>query len=215
MSKPFTPELISVDLLIRCSLSPTAARNFALPLQQVCERYQISTPQRFSAFMGQCMVESTNFTQLEENLYYTSVERVRTMFKSRITSDAMAQSMLRNPQALANRVYAGRGSNGDEASGEGWRYRGRGVIQLTLKENYSLAAYHTGRPYMEQPDLVAQPLDAALTAAWYWQHFGCNALSDAWEIDRITRVVNGSGMHHRLQRRSGSDAVLRVLLGED
>lgn len=207
---PVKPEQITAALLLECGIDITQARAFEKPLQYACNRFGINTIQRLCAFIGQCAVESSDFTRLDENLYYTSIERLRSVYPSSITSDAMAQGLLRNPQALANKVYAGKGGNGNEMSGDGWRYRGRGMIQLTLKSNYSRAAYECQRPYVDQPDLVAQPLDAAITAAWYWGEHGCNTMADNWDIDRITRAINPA-MLGKIQRRSRCDKVLDTL----
>ena len=212
MSKAF---MITTELLIKCGIQPTQARAFELSLQYACDRYQINTPRRLAAFLGQCAVESNNFTRLEENLYYTTHQRIREVYKLSVPTEALARSLVRRPELLANRVYANRGGNGSIESGDGWNYRGRGIIQLTLKDNYSLASFNNQRPYLDNPDLVSKPADAALTAAWYWSYFGCNQFADAWEIDKITRAINGSGMQGRLQRRHRCDEILAILKGED
>ena len=212
MSKAIT---VTTQLLIKCGIQPTQARAFELPLQYACGRYDINTLRRLAAFIGQCAVESGNFSHLEENLYYTTYQRIREVYKLSVPTEAMARALVRNPEALANQAYANRGGNASVESGDGWRYRGRGIIQLTLKDNYSRAAYLCQRPFLDNPDLVAKPADAALTAAWYWSYHGCNALADAWEMDKITRAINGSGMQGRLQRRSRCDDILTILKGED
>lgn len=210
MNKPFDPARIDIALLIRCGINPNQAREFERPLRYACDRYQINTTRRLAAFLGQCAVESADFTRLEEGLYYTTAQRVRAVFGSRVPTDAMAQSLLRNPQALANRVYANLGGNGDETSGDGWKYRGRGIIQLTLKGNYTAAAQANQRPYVEQPELVARPADAAFTAAWYWGFHDLNTLADGWQTDDITRRIN-KGMAGRMQRRTRCDELLEIL----
>jgi putative chitinase len=186
--------MITVARLIAAGIAPTQARMFAAPLERACRRFEIVTPARIAGFVAQCRVESAGFTQLEESLYYRSPERLLEIFPSRIKTLAQAQTLVRNPQGLANVVYANRLGNGDEASGDGWRYRGRGLKQLTGRANYADAAQSLGRPYVEQPDLVAQPDDACLTAAWYWHTHKCNVLADSAQWDAITRVVNGPAM---------------------
>ena len=203
--------MIDVRTLVLCGLSPTAARRFAAPLNAACERFGITTPARIAAFVAQCRVESAGFTQLEESLFYRDHDRLARIFPSRIKSIAAAQGLVRNPQALANVVYAGRLGNGDTASGDGWRFRGRGLKQLTGRANYTEAAHALGRPYVEQPGLVAEDADACLTAAWFWHKSRCSDLADSWQLDEITRRVNGPGMLQARERRSYADAAIAEL----
>ena len=213
-NKLFYPALITIDLLIRCGISPNNSRMFEGPLQYACGLYEINTVQRFAAFIGQCAIESVDFSHLEESLYYTTPERITQMWPSRVNM-VMARGLLRNPKALANTVYANRLGNGDKASGEGWKYRGRGIIQLTGKDNYARAQHENKRPYVDQPELVGQPWDAALTAAWYWMRNGCNRYADEWDIDSCTRAINGKAMAGRNQRMQRCINVLGVLTGND
>jgi len=110
-----------------------------------------------------------------------------------------AAKLCRNPKELANTVYSNRIGNGDYDSGDGWRYRGRGVFQLTGRSNYAAAGAALWRPYKDEPDLVAQPLDACMTAGWYWDSRKLNLLAD---IDGITRKINPAmaGADDRRQR---------------
>ena len=186
--------LPTVQMLIQMGVHPTQARAIAGPLAAACERFDINTRTRLAGFLGQCIVESGAFKNLEESLFYTSPERILRIFPSRVRGLDHAARLARNPQALANCVYAGKIGNGDEASGDGWRFRGRGIKQLTGRANYAAAAAALGRPYLEQPDLVAQPEDACLTGAWFWHRGNCNALADSSQWDAITRAVNGPGM---------------------
>jgi putative chitinase len=185
---------LTLDGLVSAGLPPTQARLFLEPLRAACARFDITTPARLGAFIGQCRVESADFTVLEENLWYTTPERLLRVFPSRVRSLEQAVTLTRNPQRLANLVYAGRLGNGDVDSGDGWRFRGRGLKQLTGRDNYADAGVALGRPYTTLPDLVSAPTDAALTAAWYWHSTKCNLLADAWNIDAITRAVNGPAM---------------------
>lgn len=192
---------ITIAQLIGAGIAPTQAKAFAAPLTAACALHDITTPVRIAAFVAQVAHESMNFTALEESLYYRTPERIRAMWPTRVASLQQSATLVRNPQALANRVYANRLGNGDTASGDGWRYRGRGLIQLTGRANYAAAEQATGRPYTADPDLVAQPADACLTAAWFWSANGCNALADGSQIDAITRVINGPGMVGLIDRR--------------
>lgn len=180
--------------LIDAGVHPTQAKAFAEPLSAACALFAIDSPVRIAAFLSQAVHESRGLTQLEENLNYSTPERVRQMFPTRVPSLAEAAKLCRNPRALANRVYSQRLGNGDEASGDGWRFRGRGLFQLTGRHNYADAALELTRPYINNPDLVAEPSDACLTAAWYWHCNKLNLLADASNIKGITWAINGPAL---------------------
>ena len=160
--------------------------------------------------MAQCLSESMGFTRFEENLFYTTPERIRTVFPSRVTSLQQAATLTRNPEALANCVYSGKNGNGNPLSGDGWKYRGRGPIQLTGRSNYTDAAADIGRPYIDQPNLVAQPTDGLMTAAWFWSCRKANLLADSAQWDAITRMVNGPAMLGHALRAQMSDEATRA-----
>jgi putative chitinase len=196
--------------LIAAGIPPTQARIFAEPIARAFERFAIDSRPRRAAFVAQAAHESANFTRLEESLFYRTPERIRAMWPNRVPSLAEAAKLCRNPRALANRVYANRLGNGDEASGEGWKYRGRGLFQLTGRANYMAAGDALGQPYKAQPEMVAQPEHAALTAGWYWSASGLNELADGAQIDAITRRINGPAMVAADERRSLFDEALRA-----
>lgn len=202
---------ISVNQLLAAGIGPTAAKRIQPHLQPAFLRFDITTPNRVAAFLGQCHVESAGFTRLEENLMYTTTRRLRAIFPSRFASLADAIPYVRNPERIANRVYAHKIGNGPESSGDGWRFRGRGIKQLTGRANYAAAAAALGRPYLSAPGMVQDPEDAVLTAAWFWATHGCNALADGGNSDAITRRVNGRAMLHAAQRRNRTVAALRAL----
>lgn len=201
--------MITVASLVAAGLHPTQARQFLAPLVAACTRFDILSAPRLAGFIAQCRVESTDFTRLEESLAYRTPERLRAVFPSSVPSFLDASKLIAaGPRAIANRVYAGRLGNNNEESGDGWRFRGRGVLQLTGRNNYADAAESLGRPYLEQPDLVAQPDDACLVAAWYWHTIKGNVLADSAQWDAITRAVNGPAMLHAdLRRQYSEDAV--------
>lgn len=205
--------LITIQTLVAAGIGPTQARLFADPLVAASMLYGIDTPARIAAFVAQAAHESVNFTRLEENLYYSNPERILQVFR-RLRSRGLSGvvPLTRNPQALGNAAYAGINGNGSEASGDGWRYRGRGLFQLTGRANYQAAQEAIGRPYISQPDLVAQPSDAVLTAAWYWHSNGCNEMADAGAIDQITRAINGPAMLAAAERRNLFDDALRAFI---
>jgi putative chitinase len=193
--------MITVPVLIAAGIPPTQAKAFADPLSAACALFDIGTIKRQAAFIAQAAHESANFTQLEENLFYTKPSRVRAVFPSKVKTEQDALRLVRNPKALANCVYANRLGNGDEASGDGWRFRGRGLFQLTGRFNYRAAEMGLNRPYVTNPDLVAEPSDAALTAAWFWYQHGCNVLVDAGAFDQVSKMINGPAMLGAAERR--------------
>jgi putative chitinase len=182
---------ITVATLVAAGVPPTQARQFADPLAAACALFDISTPARRGGLVGQLRVESENFTVLEENLCYRSADRIASVFGMTIVA---AQSLVGNPEKLANVVYANRMGNGDRSSGDGWKYHGRGLIQITGRDNYRDAAVSLARPYDVTPELVAQPSDACLVAAWFWSAHNCNMLADAGLWDSITKAINGRAM---------------------
>ena len=192
--------MITIQSLISAGIAPTQAKAFAVPLADACERWAIRSPVRVAAFVAQCGHESLGFTHLEEDLYYRTPERIRAMWPRRVPTLADAAVLCRSPKALASIVYADRNGNGGPETGDGWAYRGRGLIQLTGRTNYRAATLSAGRDYEAHPDLVAQPSDACATAAWYWATHGCNELADASNIDAITRVINGPAMAGKVDR---------------
>jgi putative chitinase len=206
--------MITAAALIATGIPAAQAQAFEAPLQAACARYGIDTPARMAAFVAQCAHESRNFTALEEGLFYRSADRIRAIFPSRVPSLAAAQALVGNPEALADCVYAGRNGNGDEASGDGYRYRGRGLIQLTGRGNYERAAGALARDYLATPDLVAAAEDACLTAGWFWDTGNLNALADAGRFDAITRAVNGSAMAGAAERRELYEQALKAFTPE-
>ena len=207
--------MIQLASLVAAGIGPTQARLFAAPLAEACTRFGIDTPQRQAAFVAQCAHESRLFTALEEGLFYRTPERICAIFRSTVPDVGAAQPLACNPKLLACHVYANRNGNGDAASGDGWRYRGRGLIQLTGRANYSRAGQVLGRPYVDQPDLVQEPLDACLTAGWFWNAGKLNSLADAARIDDITRAVNGPAMAGAAERRALYKATLAAFLACD
>ena len=160
------------------------------PLIDTFIKYNISTTQRQASFIGQCQHESNNFRTLEENLHYSAAGLMR-VWPSRFTSDVVAQAYANNPEKIANKVYSGRMGNGDEESGDGWAYHGRGLIQLTGRDNYSACGASLGFALLTNPELLLQPKSACLSAGWFWGKRGLNALADAGDIETMTKRING------------------------
>lgn len=202
--------MISVGTLIAAGIPPTQARAFEKHLLQTCDAFDISTPEREAAFVAQCAHESALFTRLEESLFYRDAQRIMRIFPRSVTSLTQATTLVGNPKALANTVYAGKNGNGNYASGDGWRYRGRGLVQLTGRTNYTTAALELHEPFIDHPEYVADPADACLTAGWFWNRARCNGLADASDVDGITRAINGPAMVGAKERRELYARALRA-----
>ena len=203
--------MIDADQLVACGIDRDVAKQFELPLDAAMTAFAINTPKRAAAFLAQAAHESNEFTRLQENLSYSTPERLMEVFKGRFTGLADAAQYLRQPEKLANRVYANRLGNGDTSSGDGWRFRGRGLFQLTGRANYMAAGDGLGTDYKANPDSVAEPPDAAFTAAWYWAVGNLNAMADVGQIDVITRRINGPAMLGADERRALYQRFLQVL----
>ena len=193
--------MIEIIDLIACGVAPTQAKRVAAPINQACERFRISLLSHRAAFIAQAMHESSDFAKLEESTYYSKPENIHRAFKRlrTIPLGQLAAGYIKKPQALANLAYANVNGNGDESSGDGWRYRGRGLFQLTGRANYMAAGAALGRDYKEHPELVVQPLDAAMTAGWFWATSRLSTVFDAGGIDAVSRRVNGgeNGLEER------------------
>jgi len=179
------------------------------PLEEVFHRYEINTPSRQAAFIGQCAHESANFKTLEENLNY-SAEGLMKTWPSRFPTLEAAKPYHRNPEKIANRVYGGRMGNGLEETGDGWLYHGRGLIQLTGKDNYTLAGDALGMDFVHSPDYVLVPKYAALTAGWFWNKRSLNKEADAQDYTAMTKKINGGtiGLNDRIAHIQHAHEVL-------
>lgn len=176
---------------------------FVPALNRAMARYRIDSPVRRAAFIAQVGHESGQLRRLAENLNYSAAGLAATWpgrFRdSAGQPNALAQRLARRPEAIANHVYAERLGNGPTALGDGWRYRGRGLIQLTGRNNYRACGEAIGADLIANPELLEQPEWAAMSAAWFWSSNGLNELADAGRFDEITRRING-GTHGQAQR---------------
>jgi putative chitinase len=167
------------------------------PIKAASSEWAIDTEHRLAAFLAQVMHESNQFRALSENLHY-SAERLRQIWPARFPTDEIAAECAGDPEKLANRVYADRLGNGDSVSGDGWRYRGRGLIQLTGRQNYERCAKALQLDLLAQPELLEQPEGAARSAAWFWAEAKLNELADpkpdtdpTEAFTQITKHING------------------------
>jgi putative chitinase len=158
------------------------------PLQETFEKYQINTPKRQACFLGQTMHESGGYKFLRENLNYSAKALINT-WPSRFPDIDTAEKFERQPEKIANKVYSGRMGNTED--GDGAKYIGRGLIQLTGKDNYMAFGEAIGEDLVSNPQLVEQPRYAALSAGWFWNRKQLNLLADAMDITTLTVRING------------------------
>jgi len=179
------------------------------PLNTTFAKYDISTPARQAFFIGQCAHESGNFRILEENLHY-SAARLMAVWPSRFPNLDVAAQYANNPEKLANKIYSGRMGNGDEESGEGYAYRGRGLIQMTGKESYANCGSGLGVDLVGDPNRLLDPQYAALSAGWFWNKKGLNSLADVQDYETMTKRING-GLNGLDDRKAKIAKALSVL----
>lgn len=169
-------------------------------LNETFQRFNILTPLQQASFIGQCGHECGNFRILEENLNYRA-ETLMKLWKSRFPTIEIANEYAKNPKKIANKVYASRMGNRDESSGDGFRFRGRGCIQLTGHANYFHAGQACGEDFVMNPDLVATPKYAAMTAGWFWDTHKLNKFADIRDFTMMTKKINGGtiGLNDRIK----------------
>lgn len=201
-------------MLTEQNLSQVCSKNknvgeLLIALHSVLDKYEINTTNRIAGFLAQCGHESADFTVLKENLNYGAAG-LRGTFGKYFADDATAKTYERQPEKIANRVYANRMGNGNEASGDGYKYRGRGAIQLTGHDNYQAFATSIGQSL---PDTITylETLEGAIeSAAWFWKTHGLNATCDNDDIVAMTKKINGGtiGLDDRKAHYEKAKAVL-------
>ncbi|PAA31741.1 glycoside hydrolase family 19 [Pseudomonas fragi] len=160
---------------------------FVPVLNAAMSRYQIVGTKRIAAFVAQVGHESGHLARLVENLNY-SADALRRNWPSRFDVD-LASAVARKPEQIANIAYGNR--MGNTATGDGWKYRGRGLIQITGKNNYRACGEALGLDLIAQPELLEKPQHGSMSAAWYWATNGLNTLADSGRFDAITQRING------------------------
>lgn len=178
-------------------------------LNETFSRFNLTTNNQKAMFIGQCSHECGNFRLLEENLNYRA-ETLMKLWPKRFPSLEFAKQYEKNPKKIANSVYANRMGNRDEASGDGYRFRGRGALQCTGHSTYFHAGKALGVDFVMQPDLIATPKYAALTAGWFWETHKLNPPSDALDYTKVTKIINGGtiGLDDRIKHVQQALAVL-------
>jgi putative chitinase len=206
---PPPPGLDAAVLAVAPHLSGAERTTWAAALIDPLSKAGITPARRLAAFLGQCAQESGGFRDLEEDLSY-SAARLCQVWPSRFPTPEAAGACALQPEALASRVYAERMGNGDEASGDGWRFRGRGLIQITGRSAYAQFAKAMAMTLDDAVEHAATLVGAADSAAWFWTANDLNALSDMWSIDRLTRKING-GMAGAAERTRLCEAAPHAL----
>lgn len=171
-----------------------------LALQEILPDYEIDTPQRVACFLGQTAHESGGYRALRENLNY-SAQGLNGIFKKYFPTIESATPFARQPEKIANKIYANRMGNGDEASGDGFRYRGRGLIQLTGHDNYQNFADSIEESLEETIKFLETYEGAVQSACWFWESQNLNALADKMDIKLMTKKINGGyiGLEDRIK----------------
>ena len=193
--RAITPQ--QLQAMMRDADTSARARHWAAALDDCMQRCAITTPARQAAFLAQVLVASSELRHTAESLDYAP-QRLRQIWPQRFPSDAVAAHYAHHPARLANYVYAGRMGNGDEASGDGWRFHGRGLLQLSGRAAYQAFAQATHTDALAHPELLLEPPAAALSAGWFWQAHGLNELADQLagpqagrHFETITRQIHG------------------------
>lgn len=180
------------------------------PLNTSLSVFEINNTKRIAAFIAQCAHESGGFSVLEENLNYKATTLTR-LWPQRFPVSVVDQYVNR-PQAIANKAYGGRMGNGNESSGDGFKYRGRGLIQLTGKDNYKACSLSLCKDdtLLKNPDLLLQPEMAVKSAGWFWTKNKLNQFADTGDIENLTKKINGGtiGLEDRIKHYNHAIEVL-------
>ena len=190
----------------------TESAQWYAAMAEILPKWKIDTPARLAAFLAQTAHESGNYKRLEENLNY-GWEGLRKTFPRYFPTDALAKQYQRKPEEIANRVYddANRiNKMGNTAPGDGWKFRGRGIIQLTGKNNYIAFAADMGMTVDQVVEYVKTKKGAVESAAWFWSKRNINAAADTGNIDAVSKLVNG-GSIGLTERKNHYTAALKIL----
>jgi putative chitinase len=194
--------LVTVNML-HCITTPELADRWVVALNETCEEFAIDTPFRIAGFLSNVAHESAGFKFVKENLNYSAASLMR-VWPSRFPNLEVAQRYAMQPEKIANRAYADRMGNGDEASGDGAKFLGRGLIQLTGKNNYVAYSLACDNEALQHPEIVEQPKYAAESAGWFWNVNRLNTLADAQDVGGMCRRINGgyNGLDDRQMKYS-------------
>ena len=192
---------VTTSMLTKVGVRANLAEAFTPYLNAAMAKYNITDVNEVCAFLSQVLHESDKLSHLEEGLSYSSADRIKLVFRRlRVLPDSQIATLVKNPVALANAAYAG--VNGNTSADDGWRFRGRGCFQLTGRANYQKASTPIGVDFISNPDLVAKPEGACLTAAWFWVSQGVQEKARAGDYLACTRLINGSAMLGKQEREA-------------
>jgi len=202
---------LSVEQLGQIIVGNPNVKEWYISLSKFFPVNKIDTPQRIASFIAQCAHESGNFKTLRENLNYRW-ESLRKTFPKYFPTDELAKQYEKQPQKIANRVYANRMGNGPETSGDGWKYCGRGLIQLTGKNNYQAFAKSVNMNLDDIPNYLVSYDGAIESACWFWTTNNLNRFADKSDIEGMTKVINGglNGIDDRVKKYELALKVLGV-----
>ena len=197
--------MLNADKLAKLHISA----DWVDPLNETFERFGIVTHNQQAMFIGQCSHECGNFRLLEENLNYKAATLMK-LWPRRFPTLEKANEYSGNPRKIANSVYSSRMGNRDENSGDGFRFRGRGIIQLTGHSSYFHCGKALGVDFVANPDLVSSPKYAALSGGWFWSTHNLNSPADALDYTKVTKIINGGqiGLDDRIKHVQQALAVL-------
>jgi putative chitinase len=189
--------------MLHCITTPELADRWVVALNETCEEFAIDSPFRIAGFLSNVAHESAGFKFVKENLNYSAASLMR-VWPSRFPNLEVAQRYAMQPEKIANRAYADRMGNGDEASGDGAKFLGRGLIQLTGKNNYVAYSLACNNEALQHPEIVEQPKYAAESAGWFWNVNRLNTLADAQDVGGMCRRINGgyNGLDDRQMKYS-------------
>jgi putative chitinase len=197
-------------LTLNPRLGPERAQLFAQVLDAARDDAELNSPRRICNFLGQVAVETGGFTSLIESTAYKDPERLDALFKNVQGVDHAQRLIAEGPEAIGNTIYAGKNGNGDIASGDGFRYRGRGFLQISGRGNYRRIGELVDMPLEAEPELLGEPTPAAQSAAKYWIARNINAAADADDVSTVTLLVNGPARLQLDQRQAWHDAARRI-----
>jgi putative chitinase len=182
----------TAEQLAKCISKNKNSQEWFDGLYEQLPKFGIVTPARVAGFISQCQHESADFTVLTENLNY-GAKGLMSIFKKYYQDEALAKAHERKPQLIANRVYSGRMGNGAESSGDGWKYRGRGLVQLTGRSNYTQCSRDLFGDdcLVDDPDLLLNPEWAILSACWFWHKNKLNDICDRGDVVLLSKRING------------------------
>lgn len=181
--------MISAEYLAKATgATPANAAKYLVAVNAAMARFEINTHQRVAAFLATVAIESAHLAAVEEGLFYSSPDRLASIFKRAFKSPAEAVPFAKNPKALSAKLYEG--------------FHGRGLIQLTWRRNYEACGQALGVDLVGNPALLSAPEHAALSAGWFWKTNGCNEAADRGDMDAVTKIVNGPAKLHLAERKA-------------